>query len=145
MKKEILKFLIDTNVAITYLSGREDKYTEEAVFIFESCADDKIKGYIAQHSLSTIWYYARRLPAKIRREWLLNICKVLTVVGASHEGIMEAIRRDDFTDFEDCLQDMCATEANCNYIVTANINDYKNSTITAITPRQCWEMVKSSV
>ena len=141
MEGELLKFLIDTNVAITYMSGREDKYTEETVCIFEYCANGKIKGYIAQHSISVIWYYARRLPAQIRREWLLNICKVLTVIGASHEGVLDAIRRDDFTDFEDCLQDVCATEANCDYIVTANVKDFKYSIVPAITPKQCLEMV----
>ncbi len=37
MKNEKLKILIDTNVAITYISGREDKYADECVAIVNEC------------------------------------------------------------------------------------------------------------
>ena len=143
MKNEKLKILIDTNVAITYISGREDKYADECVAIVNYCANGKCDGYIAQHSISTIWYYTRRLPQEIRREWLLNICTALTVVGASHDSIIDAIKKDDFSDFEDCLQDKCAKEAHCDYIATANTIDFKFSEVLAVTPAECLRLIDS--
>ncbi len=41
---------------------------------------------------------------------LKKLCLVLQVTGASHESVCYAIERDDFPDFEDCLQDECAKE-----------------------------------
>ena len=134
MSDKKLKILIDTNVAITYLSGREDKYSDECRAIMKYCATGKIIGYIAQHSLSTIWYYTRRLPDYERRGWLSDLCTTLTVAGVSHDGIIEAIKRNDFSDFEDCMIDECAAEIACDYIVTANIDDFTVSYITALTP-----------
>ena len=141
MKNEKLKILIDTNIAITYISGREDKYSDECVAVFNNCSNGKCDGFIAQHSTSTIWYYTRRLPQNIRREWLINICTALTVVGASHNSIIDAIKKEEFSDFEDCLQDKCAAEAHCDYIVTANTTDFKFSEVSAITPADCLNLI----
>ena len=54
-----MRVLIDTNVALTYVSGREDLYSKEIDTIMHKCADDEIDGAIALHSLSTIWYDVR--------------------------------------------------------------------------------------
>ena len=51
-----MRALIDTNVALTYVSGREDKFSEQSDKIMLMCAEEKVDGYLAYHSLSTIWY-----------------------------------------------------------------------------------------
>jgi len=55
-----IKALIDANVAITFLTMREDSYTDEALQIMSLCSDRKIEGYLAFHSLSIIWYLGRK-------------------------------------------------------------------------------------
>lgn len=65
-----------------------------------------------------------------------KICDCLKVVGASHEGVVQAIRMDSFKDFEDCLQDRCAKEANADFIVTRNVTDFSESTIPVIEPEE---------
>lgn len=37
-------------------------------------------------------------------------------------------------DFEDCLQDECATQNHADYIITRNTDDFSNSNIPASTP-----------
>ena len=128
------RVLVDTNVAYTYLSGRDDPYATEAVKIMELCSTGEIVGFLAFHSVSTIWYLGRKLKDEKRRSILLELCELLTVTGASHQRVVEAILNADFRDFEDCLQDQCAREAGCDYIVTANTKDYANSKIPALTP-----------
>lgn len=126
--------LIDTNVLLNYITNREDKYLDESIRIVELCAMGKINGYIAFHTLSTLWYVLRKKRDKERRENLRDICTIFSVVSASQAEIMDAIEKDSFTDFEDCLQDKCAKEAGADFIITVNEKDFANSEIEAINP-----------
>ena len=45
-----------------------------------------------------------------------------------------ALQREDFSDFEDCLQDECAKQIHADYIVTRNTSDFSTSDIPAIIP-----------
>ena len=47
---------------------------------------------------------------------------------------MAAAENEDFSDFEDCLQEECAVEVMADYIVTRNPGDYKTSRIKVIEP-----------
>ena len=101
------------------------------------CAEEKINGYVAFHSIPDIYYILRKThDTRVRREMLLGICNILTVTSASHESVISAIKNDMFKDLEDCLQDKCAAEINADYIITRNISDFKSSKVKAVTPEQ---------
>lgn len=51
-----------------------------------------------------------------------------------HDYVRNALERNDFSDFEDCLQDECALQNNADYIITRNIDDFANSNVPAVTP-----------
>lgn len=126
--------LIDTNVILDMLEKREPFY-ESSNNVLSLCASKKIKGYIALHSISNIFYILRKnYSAENRRHLLLGILKFLQVANASHENVRHALERNDFTDFEDCLQDECAIQSHVDYIITRNTADFSNSNIPAITP-----------
>ncbi len=65
---------------------------------------------------------------------LKEICTVLTVTGTSHDSVVDAIERDDFKDFEDCLQDKCALTVGADCIITRNVKDFANADTKVITP-----------
>ena len=137
-----MRIIIDTNIALTYLSGRTDAYSSEAREIMMLCAKEEIEGALAFHSLSTIWYHTRNLPDNIRREWIQQLCDILTITGADNQAIREAIADAAFKDFEDALQDRCADTFHADYIVTANIKDFKDhSIIPAVTPSELMKML----
>ena len=69
--------LIDTNVLLNYITNREDTYLEQSIKIVEMCAKGEITGYIAFHTLSTLWYVLRKRSSKQRRENLRYICMIL--------------------------------------------------------------------
>lgn len=142
MKK--IKVLMDTNILLTYVSGREDNYTEAIEDIIESCVEEESEGYVAFHSLSIIWYVSRKHPEEERRQWLQEICELLTVVSADQKEVLDAISNKDFKDFEDCLQDKCAKMPGCDYIITANTKDYIQSEIPAVTPTKFLEIMRKS-
>ncbi|MEZ3435413.1 MAG: PIN domain-containing protein [Lachnospiraceae bacterium] len=126
--------LIDTNILLNYITNREDKYLEQSIKIVELCAKGKIRGYIAFHTLSTLWYVLRKKDDKERRDILKDICEIFTVAAASQKEILDAIERDFFKDFEDCLQDKCAKEIGADCIITCNEKDYSNSEVPAVNP-----------
>lgn len=126
--------LIDTNVLLNYLTNRDDPFKEQSVEVVRRCAQGDYIGYIAFHSLSTIWYVLRKWDDDRRRKCLYEICNIFKVASPSQTKILDAINDVSFTDFEDCLQDKCAREVDALYIITCNINDYANSETIALTP-----------
>ena len=103
-----MALLIDTNILITFLTKREDPFLEESEKVVEMCAMGQCTGYIAFHTLSTLWYVLRKRSDEERRKGLKAICSIFSVASASQNEIMDAIDKESFKDFEDCLQDKCA-------------------------------------
>lgn len=125
---------VDTNIILDVIASREPFVTESRK-ILELCAKQEIKGYIAFHSVSNIFFILRKkFSNEERRLLLLGILKVLKVTGASHEKVLNALGQNDFEDFEDCLQEKCAEEAGAECIITRNTEDYRNSSIQVETP-----------
>ena len=141
----MMNILVDTNVIITYLTERDDKYKESSIQVMKMCADKIIEGYVAFHSMSIIWYSSGRMKQseEIRREWLDRVCKVLTTASAKHEAVVEAVHNTEFRDFEDNLQDICAQSINADYIVTVNMKDYEHSKVKAVTPIELVQIVNA--
>ena len=133
--------LIDTNVLLNYLTNREDDFLEQSIRIVEMCAKGECMGYIAFHTLSTLWYVLRKRSAEERRQNLRDICEIFTVASASQKEILDAIDKDSFSDFEDCLRDKCAKEIGADFIITCNIKDFENSEIPAVNPGEFLQMI----
>ena len=126
--------LFDTNIILDILEKRLPFY-DSSKSVFERCVSGDIIGYIALHSVSNIFYILRkRYSVTDRRRLLLAILNLLQVAGANHENVRNALKRTDFSDFEDCLQDECAKQIHADYIVTRNIGDFASSDIPAIMP-----------
>ena len=126
--------LIDTNIAINFITKRSDPQLEAIIDVMRLCANDEVNGYLAFHSLSIIWYVLRKTSDEKRREYLKELCNILRVTGAPHDDIVKAIEQIDFKDFEDCLQDKCAINVTADYIITCNIKDFAVAETPAITP-----------
>ena len=135
--------LLDANVILNYLTGREDPYRDTCREIIISCPRNAFTGYIAFHSVSIFWYSLKK-PAKEKRELLKTICKLLTVTGASHEQVLFAIENESFPDFEDCLQDICAQQAGADYLVTCNIKDFQAAKTKPCTPDVFLQILSAS-
>lgn len=139
-----LVLLIDTNILLNYITNRDDPYLEPSIEIVKKCAVGECTGYIAFHTLSTLWYVLRRRSDCIRRQNLKDICEIFTIATASQVEILDAIEKDSFPDFEDCLQDKCAKDVGADYIITCNVSDFENAEISAITPIDFIKMYEPS-
>ena len=116
--------LVDTNVVLDVLMKREP-YTEAAQHILTKCAN----------SIPNLFYILRKAYSqKERRKFIKNLCDIFRISDLNAEKIMAAAENEDFSDFEDCLQEECAVEVMADYIVTRNPGDYKTSRIKVIEP-----------
>lgn len=100
----VSKILIDTNVLIDYILEREP-FFDDAMRVISSCIDGSVKGYIAAHSISNMFFILRKdFTIKERREILSNLCTIFEVEGIDKSKLMLALSNEKFSDFEDCLQ-----------------------------------------
>lgn len=133
--------LVDLNVILDFFLTREPFYHASAA-VMEMCVKGKVKGYLAFHSISNLWYILRKVPEDRRRAWLVELCDFLQVIGASHQEVVKAIKMESFKDFEDCLQDRCAKSVDADYIITRNVDDFANSDVPALLPEKLLEYME---
>jgi hypothetical protein len=46
-----MKALLDTNILLTYITGRIDPFTKECEQIIRMCSDGTLDGYVAFHTI----------------------------------------------------------------------------------------------
>ena len=128
--------LIDTNVLLDVIARREP-YVIFSEKVIDLCRQEIINGAIAGHSVLNAMYVLRKnFTLEERKEIFLSLCEFLYVESVDFEKIIQALKDDDFSDFEDCLQMQCALSLRADYIVTRNVKDFAASEIPAVTPEE---------
>ncbi|GMO61630.1 MAG: hypothetical protein Ta2G_21310 [Termitinemataceae bacterium] len=91
-----MTLLIDTNVIVDYLQNREP-FRKNAAAVLDLCAKKRCIGYVAGHTIPTIFYILRKdFSAKDRRDLLFGMCKTLDVAGIDSAMIVTALNNEDF-------------------------------------------------
>ena len=129
-----MKILVDTNIILDVLLKREP-HNRAAQVIMTKCAEREITGYLAAHSIPNIFYVLRKEYSQAeRRKFIRNLCEIFRISDLNAEKIMSAIDNEQFSDFEDCLQEECAVAETVDYIVTRNPADFKQSRVKVVEP-----------
>lgn len=135
--------LIDANIILDVLLQRAPFY-ENSVKIVEACVKGRATGFVSAHSVTTVWYVLRHEFSIEERRKLFKLiftwCRIASV--GQHE-LLSALERDDFSDFEDCVQDECAASINAGYIITRNKKDFVNGRIPALLPEEFIGLMES--
>ena len=140
-----VKALIDTNVLIDYLAGREP-FFNDAKEVIALCADRKLSGYAAAHSYTNAFYVLRKyFTPEERREMLTCMMKIVPVVSIWQSIMEAAIQNDGFSDMEDSLQYECARAVGAELIITRNEKDFINSDIPVMTPARFLARLKEEI
>lgn len=131
--------LIDTNIFIDVLQDRIP-FTDNSQAVIGLVTQKKIKGAVAAHSITNLWYILRKTHSdEERRNYLLSLFELFDVVSIDKNRLVAALEKSDFKDFEDCLQDECAYAINADYIITRNAKDSESSMVKALTPEEFLE------
>lgn len=139
-----LVLLIDTNILMDVLCEREE-FLEYSKKVFELCRTHQFRGIIAAHSITNMFYILRKgYSDDQRRSMILSLFDFFEVSSVNAEKLMSALNRNDFTDFEDCLQNECAVKENADCIITRNKKNFAASEIPVYTPHEFLERVRSA-
>jgi predicted nucleic acid-binding protein len=136
----MMKVLVDTNVIIDALTGREP-FRETAEQIFMIAANQTEDMYITASSATDIYYLVRKHlhsseKAKNVMEKLYELFYILDVTS----GDCRAALLSDIKDYEDAVVSCCASRNQMDYIVTRNIKDFECSKVSVILPHDFLEM-----
>ena len=129
-----MQILVDSNVILDSLIGRQP-FFDQSDAVIKLCAQNKVKGYAAAHTITNMHYILRKTHSDMeRRRIILQVFSILEIVPVNYEKLFRAIINVDFKDFEDCVQDECAAEVGADFIVTRNVKDFEGGKVPAVTP-----------
>ena len=135
----IEKVFVDSDVILDVALAR-NPFFPASKMILAMAENNFIIGSISSNCIANIYYILRKLGGDIKaREFISNIVKYISVITINHQSVLKALK-SKFSDFEDALQYYSASENQCEYIITRNIEDYKNSKINILLPEEFVKM-----
>jgi len=128
-----MRALIDTCIIIDFATARDEHLSREANYILASSYLNYYEGFISSNTVTDIYYIIHRLThdKKTALENLSTLLDYVRIAEVTSEDCRNAALRSD-KDFEDSVLMECALRYKADYIVTDNIDDYKNSPVPAI-------------
>jgi len=129
----IKKVFIDTDIILDVALAREPFFINSKL-ILVMAENNLIIGNISSNCIANIYYILRKIGGDVNaRKFISGLVKYITVITIDHQNVLDALK-SKFSDFEDALQNFSAIEQQCEYIITRNINDYKNSKLKIVLP-----------
>lgn len=125
-----MKLLVDTNIVLDLVLERED-WAMEAAELLTAIDQGRAEGYIAGHSVTTVYYVVSRgRDQSAARQAVSDLLDILEVVPPGDTIFRRALtlpRRD----YEDAVQAACALKIGADFIVTRNAKDFEGVEISA--------------
>jgi predicted nucleic acid-binding protein len=135
----IKKVFIDTDIVLDVALAREPFFSASKT-VLAMAENNIIIGNISSNCIANIYYILRKTGGDSNaRKFISNIVKYIAVITIDHQNVLEALK-SKFSDFEDALQHYSAVKNQCEYIITRNIEDYKNSKIKVVLPEDFIKM-----
>ena len=129
------KAFFDLNVILDVLQNREPFY-EASAQLLAYAETGKIQGFIAPHSLTTLFYLVSKdQSAAQARATITNLLQFLSVTKIDQSTIEQAMSLS-YRDFEDAVQMIAAVQCKADYFVTRNPKDFQPPMLTVIQPSE---------
>ncbi|MGM0411443.1 MAG: PIN domain-containing protein [Bacillota bacterium] len=129
------KITIDLNVILDFLNKRNKHI--QAAKIMEYCHDNQVQGYICAHEITTLAYFLMKNynnsdKVKSVINEFLDLFKIIPV----SETTLRRALNSKINDYEDAVIDISSQENEIDFIVTRNLEDFKESNIKTVTPSE---------
>jgi predicted nucleic acid-binding protein len=130
--------LIDTDVLIDVALDRAP-HAKDSAQILDKAQEGLVTGWLAWHSISNFYYIVS--SGENHFKTIQFIKELLQFVKVAETGTVDALYATQLNvaDFEDVLQIAAALSCKAQYIVTRNIQHYKNSPVPALLPSEMLE------
>ena len=127
-----MRLFWDTNIMLDLLGERTPFY-ESAAKIATLAEDKKLSITVSSLSYATVNYVLSKYESTEKVKDKLRKFKIISIICALDEEIIDKGLNSDFKDFEDALQYFCALKSNCDVLITRNGIDFKTSKIPVMT------------
>ena len=125
--------LIDINILLDVLQKREPFYQASAG-ILAAVETGKIQGYIAAHSITTLFYLIQKGRSSAEaRATITNLLQFINIARVDQNTIEQALNLET-RDFEDAVQMVCAVQCKADFLITRNVKDYQPALLSVLTP-----------
>lgn len=136
------KVLFDSDVLLDVLLNRHPFIIDSAQAL-NAVATEQIKGYLAGHAVTNLYYIMRRqLNSTIAHEKLTQLLQRIEVASVTDDIIRSALQ-SPMTDFEDAVTSEAAYAAQVDLIATRNISDFEKSPVPAVLPSRLIEILSN--
>jgi len=130
-----MRIMIDLNVLLDYVQKRQPHFQFSSVVVSEVLKLN-MQGFVPAHAVTTVYYICTKQLGRQRAneviDWLLA---KFEIVPAQKAEFIRA-RSLPTNDFEDAVVASLAETAACDFVVTRNVPDFKDSPIPAISPEE---------
>jgi predicted nucleic acid-binding protein len=129
-----MKILIDTNVILDALTGREP-FREAAEQILLLAAEGKTKAYITANSVTDIYYLIRKhlSSSEKAKEQLLKLTGAIGILDITEKDCLNGFT-SPVPDYEDAVLSVRAKRAKMNYIVTRDLKHLEKASVPVLSP-----------
>jgi predicted nucleic acid-binding protein len=129
------KAFFDLKIILDVLQNREPFY-EASAQLLAFAETGKIQGFIAPHSLTTLFYLITKDQSSAKaRATITNLLQFLSVAKIDQSTIEQAMSLS-YRDFDDALQMRAAVQSKADYFVTRNPKDFQPPMLTVIQPSE---------
>ena len=135
-----MKVLLDTNVILDMLQGREP-WCKDVEKIFYAIAKRSVSGYVTSKQITDIHYLSKRQFSGMKnadkraRGIILKLTSVLSVLDTLGADCMDATVIEN-NDYEDAILIMCAIRAKVDCIITRNKKHFGKIPIPVLLPSE---------
>ena len=131
----MIKVLFDTNIILDIALKRES-FFEDAQKLFILIDKEEITGNITATTITDIYYIAKKEKGHNEAiSFIKNLIEVIDVIGINKETILKALA-STMKDIEDAIQSSAAEIHQIDLILTRNKNDFTDTTIKILTPKE---------
>lgn len=129
----MIRALIDTDVILDVLLARQE-FVAAASAIWQAQSEGLFEGYISAITPVNVFYIARKLKgAEVARSAVTELLNGWRICPLDGDVLRQAIALP-LQDYEDAVQHSSAQKQSIDYVVTRNIDDYKNAVLQVVTP-----------
>ena len=134
-----MKVLVDTNVILDVLIGRQPHVVSSASFL--KLCGATVTGMLAASQTTDIFYILRRegKDAAEAKSLIKKLTTKLKVIDLTHADVKSALE-SDMQDYEDALLAFGGNRHKADYIVTRNEKDFINSPVPTLSPQSFMEL-----
>ena len=130
-----MRCLIDANVLLDVLANREP-FVEDSSKIWKLCETRQLDGCISALTFADLVYVLRKELDPQKIESVLNSLKLIFTFTELNEKDLSDAAALKWNDYEDAIQSVTASRIKADCIITRNVKDFKNSSVTAFTPSE---------